>query len=220
MLPTRSHPMTAEEDSTPATDANDFPQTTMHVARAVDGDATSLEWLVGRLSPLLREHARFRLGSVLRRHYDPDDLVHDAWIATLPKLQELVASPETRRTPILLKYLSNTVVLRIRYLARRHARQQESTAPADDPGHIPAAQSGAVSRAVRGEQREQLREIMAELEPSDREVLLLRGIEQLSAKAVATVLELGVEAVHKRYQRAVAKLRARLPESVFSELSD
>lgn len=212
--------MMADEDSTPTANTGEFPQTTMHVARAVNGDATSLEWLVGRLSPLLREHARFRLGSVLRRHYDPDDLVHDAWIATLPKLQELVASPDSRRTPILLKYLSNTVVLRIRYLARRHARQHESTAPADDPGELPAAQSGAVSRAVRGEQRAQLREIMAELESSDREVLLLRGIEQLSAKAVATVLNLGIEAVHKRYQRAVAKLRARLPESVFNELGD
>lgn len=212
--------MTADDDSPPATNADDFPLTTMHVARAVDGDAASLEWLVGRLSPILREHARFRLGSVLRRHYDADDLVHDAWIATLPKLHQLIASPEARRTPILLKYLSNTVVLRIRYLARRHARQQEPATPIEDFGNIPAAQSGAVSRAVRGEQQQQLREVMDELEPADREVLLLRGIEQLSAKAVAAVLEVGVEAVHKRYQRAVAKLRARLPESVFSELDD
>ena len=208
----------------PASHGGDLPLTTMHVARAVDGDGASLEWLVARLSPLLREHARFRLGGVLRRHYDPDDLVHDAWMATLPKLQELVGEVGDRRTPVLLKYLSKTVVLRIRYLARRHARQNHASPARDrDPAtssQLVAEQSGAVTRAVRREQRQQLHDSLAELEPRDREVLLLRGIEQLSASAAASVLGIGVEAVHKRFQRALSRLRARLPESVFSELSE
>ena len=195
---------------------DDLPQTTMHVARAVDGDVASLEWLVGRLSPLLRAHATFRLGAVLRRHHDPDDLVNDAWLALLPRLQELLRDPSGRRTPVLLKYMSNTVVLRIRHLARQHARQgvEEQL-----PSEVAAAQSGAITRAMRQERDEAVRAAIDELEARDREVLLLRGIEQLQATAVAAMLEIGVEAVHKRYQRALERLRRQLPSSVFDELA-
>lgn len=193
----------------------ELPQTTMHVARAVDGDVASLEWLVGRLSPLLRAHATFRLGAVLRRHYDPDDLVNDAWLALLPRLQELLCDPSGRRTPVLLKYMSNTVVLRVRHLARHHARQGVDE---QLPSEVTAAQAGAVTRALRRERDEAVRTALDELEPRDREVLLLRGIEQLQAAAVASMLEIGVEAVHKRYQRALQRLRQRLPSSVFDEL--
>jgi len=207
--------MPAASASMPAPD-QDHPVTTMHVARAVDGDAASLEWLVGRLSPLLRAHATFRLGAVLRRHYDPDDLVNDAWLALLPKLRELLAEPNGRRTPILLKYLSSTVVLRIRYLARRHARQATDV---DVPSGLSTAQSGVITRALRRERDDAVRAALDELEPRDREVLLLRGIEQLQANAVASMLDIGVEAVHKRYQRALTRLRHRLPQSVFHELT-
>lgn len=193
----------------------DLPQTTMHVARAVDGDVASLEWLVGRLSPLLRAHATFRLGTVLRRHHDPDDLVNDAWLALLPRLQELLRDPGGRRTPVLLKYMSNTVVLRIRHLARHHARQGVEE---QMPSEVTAAQSGAITRALRQERDEAVRTAINELEERDREVVLLRGIEQLQAAAVAAMLEIGVEAVHKRYQRALDRLRRRLPSSVFDEL--
>ena len=41
--------------------------TTMHVRRAIDGDRTSLEWLVTRLSPYLRAQASYRLGPAMSR---------------------------------------------------------------------------------------------------------------------------------------------------------
>ncbi|MCA8965733.1 MAG: RNA polymerase sigma factor [Planctomycetes bacterium] len=216
-----SRPVTDPGD---ANSGGDQPKTTMHVARAIDGDTTSLEWLVVRLSPLLRSHAAYRLGPVLRRHYDPDDLVNDAWIALLPKLRELADVHDRRRTPMLLRYLSSTVVLRIRYLARRHARQTDPGAPpvdgVDPAAGLADARSGAVTRAMRREERDRVREQLDELPPADREVLLLRGIEQLSAPATAAMLAISVDAVHKRYQRALARLRERLPESVFGELDD
>ena len=52
----------------------------------------------------------------------------------------------------------------------------------------------------------------------DREIILLRGIEELSTKSVAMLLELSPDAVYKRYRRALQKLRARLPGSVFDEI--
>lgn len=213
-MPPSSDPLPADSSR-----AHDLPATTVQLARAVEGDANSLTWIVDHLSPALRAYAAYRIGRVLRQHYDPDDLVHDAWLAALPKLQELIAGNDRRRTPVLLKYLSNTIVFRIRDLARRHARGAPEPAM-PPPSEIPAAVSGAVTRACRRERHDELHRQLDELEPQDREILLLRGIEQLSADATATLLGLGVEATHKRFQRALAKLRARLPESVFAELGD
>lgn len=192
--------------------------TTRHVARASTGDRESIEWLVGRLSPLLRSHASYRLGSVLRRHYDPDDLVHDAWLAALPRLGDIGKDEARRGTPALLRYLSNTIVYRIGKLARRHAQRGSASTAPTPPTELPAEVTGAVTRAVRSEQHDQLRASLAELEPGDREIVLLRGVEQLSAKTAAAMLDIGVEAAHKRYQRALARLRERLPASVFDEL--
>lgn len=195
----------------------------MHVARAASGDRDSVEWLVARLSPLLRSHAEYRLGTVLRRHYDPDDLVHDAWLAALPRLGDIGNDEARRGTPSLLRYLSNTIVYRIGKLARRHARGAAAgggDVAEPPPNELPAEITGAVTRAARGEQHETLRACLAELDDGDREIVLLRGVEQLSAKAAAAMLGIGVEAAHKRYQRALARLRERLPDSVFDELGE
>lgn len=205
----------APESCGPVTQA-----TTVRLARAVEGDEQSLEWLIRHLSPALRAHAEYRLGSVLRKHNDPDDLVHDAWLAALPKLRELVGAEDQRRTPVLLKYLSNTIVFRIQALARQHARRRPPNGEEVPAEEVPAAISGALTRAFRREMRDEVHRQLEALEPMDREVLLLRGIEQLSAKATATMLGLGVEATHKRYQRALDRLRRRLPQSVFAELDD
>jgi RNA polymerase sigma-70 factor (ECF subfamily) len=56
----------------------------------------------------------------------------------------------------------------------------------------------AVTRAIR------------ELEPAQREVLVLRDVEGLSAAEVATVLDVSVQAVKSRLHRARAALRERL----------
>ena len=194
--------------------------TTLRIARATDGDRESLEWLVAHLSPLLRAHANFRLGRSLRRIYDPDDLVHDAWLAALPKLRELCGDPSRRRTPVLLRYLSQTIVFRIGKLARRHARGPAVERDGEPDPELPADVTGAVTRAVQNEHRAQVQQALDELEATDREVVLLRGIEQLSAKATAALLGIGVEAAFKRYQRALARLRGRMPHGVFDELDD
>ena len=59
-----------------------------------------------------------------------------------------------------------------------------------------------------------------ELSPADREVVILRGIEQGNNRDVATVLQLEPNTVAVRYRRALAKLRAELPDSIWDELGD
>lgn len=197
--------------------------TSVHVQRAIAGESGSLSWLVGRLSPLLRAQADYRLGPKLRRIYDADDLVNDAWLVALPKLAELPAR-DGRHTPVLLRFLSTTIVYRIQNLVRKHARGQSvGLAPRDaDASDISQedARSGVVTRAVRAERHTAVHDAIAKLSESDREIVMLRGIEQQANQTVCVLLGLSKQAVSMRYRRALERLREQLPGSVFDELEE
>ncbi len=184
----------------------------MHARQAVDGNVSSVEWIVMRLSPLLLAHARYRLGRLAGQH-DPQDIVQDAWLTTLPRLADLVPR-NGRLTPVLLRFLSTAVLNRVRNIFYDRARRGD----VQSPSQVATDRSGAVTQAIRAERVAAVRATIDELEPADREVVLLRGVEQVSAQAAAVLLGVSVDAVNKRYQRALARLREQLPGSVFDEV--
>jgi len=196
--------------------------TSLHVGRAVNGDATSLDWLVKRVTPLLVAQAAYRLGPVLRKRYEPADLVNDVWLTAIPKLGDL--SPrEGRLTPVLLKFLSTTLIYLANNLMKKHLSGEslsplEARAGEESRIEIAAEMTGAVTAACRHERRCAVTESLEALDPRDREILVLRGIEQNSNPAVAGLLGLTPAAVASRYHRALKRLRERLPKSVFEEL--
>jgi RNA polymerase sigma factor (sigma-70 family) len=199
--------------------------TTLHVRRARQGDSESLAWVVHRLAPLLLAQATWRLGPRLRRLYEPADLVNDAWLVTLDRLRDL-PERDGRYTPVLLRFLSTTLLHRINNLVRKHIRggveeERAVAAPATAPiEEIPAATRGAVTRAMQDEVRGIVRSCLDELEDRDREILILRGVEQHPNQTVALLLGLTPQGATMRYQRALARLRERLPGSVFEELDE
>lgn len=196
----------------PPIDAEPGVLTTMHVRRAIDGDGKSLDWIAERLTPLLLAHARYRLGNLVSRH-EPEDLVNDAWLVALPRLGELTAR-EGRLTPVLLRFLSTVVLNRVRNLLQERARHGERVALDE----IAADRSGTATQAMRMERATTVHAAIAELEDADREIVLLRGVEQVSAKVAALIVGASLDAVNKRYQRALARLRTKLPGSVFDEV--
>jgi RNA polymerase sigma factor (sigma-70 family) len=221
------------ENPEPAAESPDDPTalTSLHVRRAADGNPESLGWVVTRLSPLLLAQAAYRLGPRLRALYDPEDLVNDAWIVALPRLGELPAR-DGRYTPVLLRFLSTTLLHRINNLARRHIRNGDLERPrpeedrrdltaAEDPlEQIAAEESGVITQAVKHELQGVVTECLTELEERDREMIILRGVEQQPNRTVAGLLGLKPPAVAMRYRRALDRLRARLPRSVFDEMPE
>jgi RNA polymerase sigma-70 factor (ECF subfamily) len=70
------------------------------------------------------------------------------------------------------------------------------------------------SEAVRKELAERVRSALDELEPDDREIILMRGMEQMSNQEVAEVLNLTEAAASMRHLRALRKLKLVLaPET-------
>ena len=184
------------------------------------GDSESLESVVRRLSPLLLAAAEYRLGAALRTHVDPEDLVNEAWLVALPKLGAL-NERDGRMTPVLLKYLTTTINYRINHLLRRRIRGPvKPSADRDWLAQVPTEASGVITQALRHESLGTVRECLDELGTQDREIILLRGIEQNTSKTVAVLIGLTVAAVDKRYSRALKRLRERLPKSAFCDLHD
>ncbi len=113
--------------STERDDAGTFNATSLHVQRARSGDERSRAWLVARFSPLLRAQARYRLPGGLSRLVDADDLVDEVWMVALPRMAEL-RERDGRHTPVLLKFLSSTMLNKINNLIAKHLRGERGRA--------------------------------------------------------------------------------------------
>ena len=206
----------------------DPPQrTSYHVRQARDGDRQSLEWIVERFSPILLANARYRLRGPLRTIYDPEDIVQEVWATVIPRLPDLTPQDE-RYTPVFMKFLSTTLLFRMNKLTRKHitgkpqrAKGGGSTEETErDPlDALPADVSGAVTRLVRRETEDAVHEAIQKLDARDREVLILRGIEQHRYEEIATLLGEGHKSLAVRYSRALEKLRRLLPGSIFEEFA-
>lgn len=202
--------------------------TSVHVRNAVEGDLESLGWVVARLSPLLLAQAAYRLGPQLRSVHDPEDLVNDAWAVALTRLGDL--EPKNGRfTPVLLKFLSTTILFRVNNLMKRHLRagavgrlEPDSERPGESAviDQLPAETSGAITLALRKELESTVARCLEALDARDREIILLRGIEQHPNHTVALLLGVSPQNVAMRYHRALKRLRARLPGSVFDEMTE
>lgn len=198
--------------------------TSYHVRQARDGDDQSIEWVVERFSPLLIANARYRLRPPLTAVYEAEDVVQEVWSIVLRKIDRLITQNE-RYTPVFVSYLSKTLMLTINNLVRKHVSRMSSGDGASsgeekDPEKLDAALTGMVTRLVKREREEPVLVGMDRLYPRDREIIVLRGIEQHPYKEIAVILKEDAKVLAVRYQRALEKLRNLLPDSVFAEFDD
>ncbi len=100
---------------------------------------------------------------------------------------------------------------------RRSVRREHGWAPGlpDESlhqlaDHLATSGTQPSGRLQRLEQNAQVRAALAQLSETDREVLTLRYLEQLSSSEAAAVLEISSEALLKRQVRALKRLRTLL----------
>jgi RNA polymerase sigma-70 factor (ECF subfamily) len=101
--------------------------------------------------------------------------------------------------------------------ARRSVRREEAdlhglpeNSAAELTARLLASGTGPSEAARRQELKERVRAALAALSDQDREVLVLRHLEQLSACEAAAVLGLTEAALKSRALRAMQRLRKRL----------
>jgi RNA polymerase sigma-70 factor (ECF subfamily) len=161
-----------------------------------------------------------RLDRRLAARVDPSDVVQDVLLDAAQGLDDYL-----RERPVpFYPWLRQLAWDRLIDLHRRHLHSQKRSVKREQPlaahlsdesamqlaDRVLAGQSSPSDRAIRRELRQRLRAALDQLAEADREVLVLRHLEQLSTRETAAVLGIREGAVKTRHLRALERLRALL----------
>ena len=173
------------------------------LARARDGDPAAVEVLFARHLGPLRRFARGRLPARARDLADTDDLVQDALLQTLQRLDGF----EPRHPGALQAYLRQAVLNRLRDHLRRQARAPGRVDLGDDA----LAGQSRIEQAVGHETMLAYEEAMDRLRPEEREAIVGRIELGLSYDELALALDKPTaDAARKAAQRALVRLAGEM----------
>jgi RNA polymerase sigma-70 factor, ECF subfamily len=201
-----------------STPPNDPDETDRLLRDAARGDETALRSLLERHRERLRRMVALRLDSRLSARVDASDVVQEALIDAARKL----ADYERDRPLPFYPWLHRLTAERLAVVHRKHRRgtrsvglEQHASAWCDDSAqmlvdHLVASDTTPGHDLVREERRQRVRDALERLTPPDREVLVMRYLEDLTFPEIAAILEVGESAAKMRHLRAIGKIRTVL----------
>lgn len=186
------------------------------IARAGGGDRSAREELLGRYRGRLRKMVAVRLDRRLAARVDASDVVQEALLAAAQKLSDYLRQRPLPFYPWLRRLAWEQLVkLHERHLHTRKRgagrEDQRSLTLPDESAvqlawHLVAPGTSPSNRLVRAEMRDRVQAALIQLPESDREVLVMRYLEQLSMGEIAAVLGITEGAVKMRHTRALKRL--------------
>jgi RNA polymerase sigma-70 factor, ECF subfamily len=177
------------------------------VIRARDGDRSAVEALLQRSLPRLKRWAHGRLPVAARGMLDTGDLVQDAAMHAMRRLDTF----EPRHVGAMQAYLRTSVLNHIRDEVRRVVRHPAAVELTDDHD---AEATSPLELAIESESYARYRKAMEMLTARDREMIVARIEAQWSLQQIAERFDLStVDAARMAVLRAVRKLRAKMDEN-------
>jgi RNA polymerase sigma-70 factor, ECF subfamily len=183
--------------------------------RAGQGDRSACGELLERHSPRLLRLIALRLDPRLAARVDPSDVLQETLAVADRRLPDYLRDRPLPFYPWLRRLACDQLAV----LRRQHIKADKRTVLREEPPALPDAsvleladrlfaRSGSPSaRAMRSERRARVRSALDQLKERDREVLVLRHLEQLDSPEIAAVLAISEAAVHTRHLRALRRLR-------------
>ena len=179
------------------------------VARLVARDESAFNELV-----LAYERRVFALVfRMLGRRDEAEDLAQEVFVQVFKAIDQFRG--ESKLSTWIYRIAVNLCKNKTKYLARRHAGDQDDVDAMAERAPLTAAKGvsvGDVSRPdelVEGMQLEQIVKVaIGTLEPDFREVLVLRDVEDMSYEEIASITGLPDGTVKSRIHRARAQLKA------------
>jgi RNA polymerase sigma-70 factor (ECF subfamily) len=203
------------------------PETEALVLRASRGDREAGQQLLLRHRDRLRRMIALRLDRRLVARVDPSDVVQEVLADACQQLSDYL-----RRRPLpFYPWLRQLAWDRLIELHRAHVHAQKRSVAREEPGVLNLPDDSAVDlaaglidlgsspsqRLLREELRQRVQAALTQLNPRDREVLVLRHLEQLSTAETAAVLGITEGAVKLRQLRALDRLRTLLSDDFAEE---
>jgi RNA polymerase sigma factor (sigma-70 family) len=149
---------------------------------AKEGDQAALDRLFERCVPALRRWARGRIPQSARGMLETSDVVQDAVISAMRRLEAF----ESRHQGALLAYLREAVMNRIRDVIRQQQRRPASTGLPDD---LKDEATSALERVIGAENMARYETALTRLRESDREAIIGRLEMQYSYQELAVALD-------------------------------
>jgi len=152
-------------------------------------------------------------------------VVQEAMAVAMKKLPAYLSEPAVSFYP----WLRRIAWERLVDAHRRHIRAGKRSVSREEPlglsdtsamqlaDRLMASGTNPLARLLRDELCTRVQAILARLATGDREILLLRHLEQLSSVESAEVLGVSEEAAKKRYLRAVQRFRRLLGDETPGE---
>lgn len=196
------------------------PDTNQLLDAIARGDAPARNQLLDRHRDRLRRMISVRLDRRLAPRLDPSDLVQETLAEADRRLDGYLRDRPLPFYPWLRQIASNRLLDARRFHVRAERRSVGRESPAGLPNESVIelaerllARDTPSAIARRHEQKELVQHALARLAERDREVLVLRYLEELSAADAGVVLGITEGAVRLRVLRALRRLRDLLHES-------
>jgi len=198
------------------------------IGRAKAGDQAAWSCLVSSFRPRLRRMVGIRMDRLLAARVDPSDVVQETLAEAARKLPQYQAERQLPFYPWLRELAWEQLVR----LHRRHVQAQRRSVLREralSPGlsqeselelaeQIAANSLSPSGQLVRQEVRQRVQAALQKLSSQDREILVMRHLEQLDVKEIAAILRISPKAVMMRRLRAFEHLRrllgSDLPEAL------
>lgn len=171
------------------------------IARARRGDADAFEQLVVAYRDQVFRLALRMCGS----EADADEVAQEAFLSAWKALPNFRG--ESQFSTWLYQLTTHAAIDLMRREKRQIAADDITEVSAADPAPSPQQQ------AEQSEQREIVRDAILQLAPEQREVVVLRFMEELSYEEIGAVLKLPSGTVKSRLNRAKAQLKEILSKS-------
>lgn len=168
------------------------------VGPARAGDPGAVEELLARLRPRLVRYCRARLGRTDGSYGSADDVAQEVCMAVVTALPRAGDAP----------FLALVHGIATHKVADAHrARYRDRTEPTDELPEQVDAGAGPEEQVLAGERAQVARELLDQLPPAHRELLLLRVVSGLTAEQTGAALGMSAGAVRVAQHRALARLR-------------
>ena len=187
---------------------------------AVSGNQDAADVLLQRHRQRLRTLVRTRLDSRLAGRVDPSDVVQDVLLAAHRRLDDYL-----REQPIsFYAWLRQIALNRLTDLYRRHVlaakrtldREESPPSEMNDESvallaeRLVPSQSTPSEYLMRDELKQHVASALQRISADQREVIVMRHLEELSLKEIAAILDIPVGSVMSRHFRGLKALRRLL----------
>ena len=190
------------------------------IDRARSGDEAALTELFVQHRERLKRMVNVRMDRRIQARVAESDVLQEAFVDLANQLPNYAKSPEL---PFFL-WLRRLTGQRLAKIHRFHLGQQKRAAEREirinhsipDASSIVVAaeladkMTSAAGRAIRKETQKKVQEVIETMSPSDREIISLRNVEQLSNEEVSLVLGISNKTASKRYTRAILRVKSAL----------